>query len=70
MENKVIITFEEDGHRIEGKITKQQMVMVASELLAMALHFTTSKKERDKISDRFILQLTENFRSFEGESDD
>lgn len=70
MENKVIITFTEDGHTVKGTITKSQIVEVASELLAMALHFTTSKKERDKIGDEFISQLTENFRSFEGESDD
>jgi len=70
MENKVIITFEEDGHSVKGTITKSQMVEVASELLAIALHFTTSKKERDKIGDEFISQLTENFQRFEGESDD
>lgn len=71
MENKVIITFEEDGYTVKGTITKSQMVMVASELLAMALHFTKSKKDRDKIGDKFISQLTETLGALEsGESDD
>lgn len=70
MENKVIITFEEDGHTVKGTITKSQMVELASELLAIALHLATSQKEHDKIADEFISQLTENFRSFGGESDD
>lgn len=71
MENKVIITFEEDGHTVKGTITKSQMVEVASELLAMALHLATSKKEHDKIGDEFISNLTDSFRQFEsGESDD
>ena len=71
MENKVIITFREDGHRIEGTITKPQMVMVSADILAAALYLATSKKERDKIAEKFISQLTESLRSFEsGESDD
>lgn len=71
MKDKVIITFNEDGHEIKGTITRSQMVMVASELLAMALHFTTSKKDRDKIVDKFISQLTEILGELEsGESDD
>ena len=71
MENKVIITFRENGHRIEGTITKPQMVMVSAEILATVLFLSTSNEERDKIGEEFISQLTENFRSFEsGESDD
>lgn len=71
MENKVIITFRENGHRIEGIITKPQMVMVSADILATALFIATSNEERDKIGEEFISQLTERFRSFEsGESDD
>lgn len=71
MENKVIITFRENGHRIEGTITKPQMIMVSADILAAALHFTTSKKDRDKIGDKFISQLTETLGALEsGESDD
>ena len=71
MENKVIITFRENGHSIEGTITKPQMVMVSAEILATVLFLSTSNEERDKIGEEFISQLTERFGSFEsGESDD
>lgn len=71
MENKVIITFREDGYRIEGIITKPQMIMVSADILATALFIATSNEERDKIGEEFISHLTERFRSFEsGESDD
>ena len=71
MGNKVIITFREDGHRIEGTITKPQMIMVSADILAAALYIATSNEERDKIVKGFISQLTESLRSFEsGESDD
>ena len=71
MENKVIITFREDGYRIEGTITKPQMVMVSADILATVLFLATSNEERDKIGEKFISQLTESFISFEsGESDD
>ena len=71
MENKVIITFREDGYRIEGTITKPQMVMVSADILAAALRIATSNEERNEIGEKFISQLTERFRSFEsGESDD
>ena len=71
MENKVIITFRENGHRIEGTITKPQMVMVSADILATELYLATSDEERDKIGEKFISQLTESFGSFEsGESDD
>lgn len=70
MENKVIITFREDGYRIEGTITKPQMVMASADILAAALRIATSNEERDKIGEKFISQLIESFRSFEsGESD-
>lgn len=71
MKDRLIITFREDGYRIEGAITKPQMVMVSADILAVALHLATSDEERDKIGKEFISQLTESFRSFEsGESDD
>ena len=71
MKDRLIITFRENGHRIEGTITKPQMVMASAEILATVLFLATSKEERDKIGEEFISQLTENFRSFEsGESDD
>ena len=71
MKDKLIITFREDGYRIEGTITKPQMVMVSAEILATVLFLATSDEERDKIGEKFISQLTESFGSFEsGESDD
>ena len=71
MKDKLIITFREDGYRIEGTITKPQMVMVSAKILATALYISTSNEERDKIGEKFISQLTESLRSFEsGESDD
>lgn len=71
MENKVIITFREDGHRIEDTITKPQMVMVSADILAAAFYLATSNEERDKMGEEFISQLTERLGSFEsGESDD
>ena len=70
MKDRLIITFREDGYRIEGTITKSQMVMVSADILAAALHIATSNEERVKIGEKFISQLTESFRSFEsGESD-
>lgn len=71
MKDRLIITFREDGHRIEGIITKPQMVMVSADILAAAFYLATSNEERDKIGEEFISQLTERLRSFEsGESDD
>ena len=71
MKDRLIITFREGGHTIEGIITKPQMVMVSAEILATALRLATSNEERDKIGKEFISQLTESLRSFEsGESDD
>ena len=71
MKGRLIITFREDGHRIEGTITKQQMIMVSADILAAAFYLATSDEERDKIGEKFISQLTESLRSFEsGESDD
>lgn len=71
MKDRLIITFREDGYRIEGTITKPQMIMVSAGILATALYITASNEERDKIGEGFISQLTESFRSFEsGESDD
>ena len=71
MENKVIITFRENGYRIEGTITKSQMIMVSADILATVLFLATSNEERDKIGEEFISQLDENFRQPEsGESDD
>ena len=71
MESKVIITFRENGYRIEGTITKSQMIMASADILATALFLATSDEKRDKIGEEFISQLTERFRSFEsGESDD
>lgn len=71
MKDRLIITFREDGHRIEGMITKPQMVMVSADILATALYLAASNEERDKIGKGFISQLTESFRSFEsGESND
>ena len=71
MKDRLIITFREDGYRIEGTITKSQMVMVSSDILATALYLAASNEERDKIGKGFISRLTESFRSFEsGESDD
>ena len=71
MKDRLIITFREDGYRIEGTITKTQMIMVSAKILATVLFIATSNEERDKIGEEFISQLTENFRSFEsGESDD
>ena len=69
MKDRLIITFREDGYRIEGTITKPQMVMVSADILATVLFLATSNEERDKIGEEFISQLTESFRSFEsGES--
>lgn len=71
MKDRLIITFRENGHRIEGIITKPQMIMVSADILATALFIATSNEERDKIGEELISQLTERFRSFEsGESDD
>lgn len=71
MKDRLIITFREDGYRIEGTITKPQMVMVSAKILATSFLLATSNEERDKIGEEFISQLTENFRSLEsGESDD
>ena len=71
MKDRLIITFREDGYRIEGTITKSQMVMVSADILATVLFLATSNEERDKIGKEFISQLTESFRSFgSGESDD
>lgn len=71
MKDRLIITFREDGYRIEGTITKPQMVMVSANILAVALYLATSNEERDKIGEEFISRLTESLRSFEsGESDD
>lgn len=71
MKDRLIITFKEDGHTVKGTITKPQMIEVASELLALALHAATSQKERNKIADGFISNLTDSFRQLEsGESDD
>lgn len=71
MKDRLIITFREDGYRIEGTITKSQMIMVSADILATVLFLATSNEERDKIGEKFISQLTEGFRSFEsGESDD
>ena len=71
MKDRLIITFREDGYRIEGTITKPQMVMVSADILATVLFLATSNEERDKIGEKFISQLTESIRSFEsGESDD
>lgn len=71
MKDRLIITFRENGYRIEGTITKPQMVMVSADILAAALHLATSNEERDKIGEKFISQLNESLRSFEsGESDD
>ena len=71
MKDRLIITFRENGHRIEGTITNPQMVMVSAEILAPVLFLPTSNEEHDKIGEKFISQLTESFRSFEsGESDD
>ena len=71
MKDRLIITFREDGYRIEGTITKTQMIMVSAKILATVLFIATSNEERDKIGEEFISQLTESFRSFEsGESDD
>ena len=71
MKDRLIITFREDGYRIEGTITKSQMVMVSADILATVLFLATSNEGRDKIGEEFISQLTESFRSFEsGESDD
>ena len=71
MKDRLIITFREDGYRIEGTITKPQMVMVSADILATVLFLATSNEERDKIGEKFISKLTESFRSFEsGESDD
>ena len=71
MKDRLIITFREDGYRIEGTITKSQMIMVSADLLATVLFLATSNEGRDKIGEEFISQLTESFRSFEsGESDD
>ena len=71
MKGRLIITFREDGYRIEGTITKSQMIMVSADILATVLFLATSNEERDKIGEEFISQLTENFRPFEsGESDD
>ena len=71
MKDRLIITFRGDGHRIEGTITKPQMVMVSAEILATVLFLATSDEERNEIGEEFISRLTESFRSFEsGESDD
>ena len=71
MKDRLIITFREDGYRIEGTITKPKMVMVSAKILATVLFLATSNEERNEIGEKFISQLTENFRSFEsGESDD
>ena len=71
MKDRLIITFREDGYRIEGTITKSQMIMVSAKILEVALHLATSDEERNEIGEKFISQLTESFRSFEsGESDD
>ena len=71
MKDRLIITFREDGYRIEGTITKTQMLMVSADILATALYLSASNEERDKTGEKFILQLTESFRSFgSGESDD
>ena len=71
MKDRLIITFRENGHRIEGTITKPQMVMVSAEILATVLFLATSNEERNEIGEEFISQLTERFGSFEsGESDD
>lgn len=71
MKDRLIITFREDGYRIEGVITKPQMIMVSADILAAALYLATSNEERDKIVKGLISQLTESLRSFEsGESDD
>lgn len=70
MKDRLIITFREDGYRIEGTITKSQMVMVSATILATALYLATSNEEHDRIGEEFISHLTESFRSFEsGESD-
>lgn len=70
MKDRLIITFREDGHTIEGTMTKLQMIMVSADILATALFLATSDEERDKIGEKFISQLTESFRSLEsGESD-
>ena len=70
MKDRLIITFREDGYRIEGTITKPQMVMVSAKILATVLFLATSNEERDKIGEEFISQLTENFRSFESSGSD
>ena len=71
MKDRLIITFRENGYRIEGTITKSQMVMVSADIFATALYLATSDEERNKIGEKFISQLTESFRSFEsGENDD
>ena len=71
MKDRLIITFRENGYRIEGTITKPQMVMVSAEILAVALNLATNDEERNKIGKEFISQLDENFRQLEsGESDD
>ena len=71
MKDRLIITFRENGHRIEGTITKPQMVMASADILATALYLATSDEDRNEIGEEFISQLTERFGSFEsGESDD
>ena len=71
MKDRLIITFRENGHRIEGTITKPQMVMVSADILATALYLATSDEERNKIVEKFISHLTETLGALEsGESDD
>ena len=70
MKDRLIITFRENGHRIEGTITKPQMVMVSADILATALYLATSDVERNEIGEEFISQLTERFRSFESSGSD